>query len=150
MRPLDARGLRVGVLLHAAVVLGATSSLGRDAGVYDGVGMLLVAAACIGYVTARAVTTGRDAAHTAFVAGAIGGLIAAAMFVTGVRADSASGIFWRIHYGLATAGLPEWLVAGYGDAVVLVVGLLLGTLYALAALTGGAIAVGDLLQVDTR
>lgn len=144
MRPLDARGLRIGVVLHAAVVFAAGTSLARGSGVFDAVGVLLLAAATAGYVTARVVRTDVDAAHTAFVSGAVGGLLVSVVFVTGVRADTAAGVYWRVHYTLATIGLPSWLVADYGDAVAIMVGLLLGVLYAFATLAGGGIGAGDL------
>lgn len=144
MRPLDARGLRIGVVLHAVVVLAAGTSFARGSGFFDAVGLLLLAAALAGYTTARLADSSFDAAHTAFVGGAIGGLLTAAVFVTGVRADATAGVYWRLHYSLATAGLPTWLATDYGDAVVIVIGLLLGAGYAFATLAGGGIATGDL------
>lgn len=148
MRPIDARGLRIGVFVHAVVVFAAGTAVARRPGVLDALGLVLVAAAVGGYVTARFVRSAFDAAHTAFVGGTIGGLLAATVFVTGVRADAATGAYWRFHYALATVGLPSWLVVDYGDLVVLVAGLGLGALYAFAALAGGAIAVGDILHVE--
>lgn len=148
MKPLDARGLRIGVFLHAGVILLLGTSLARGSGLFDALGLFLLAAAVVGYVTARFVQEDVDAAHTAFVGGAVGGLIAAAIFITSVRADEASGVFWQFHYALATGGFPGWLVAGYGDLVVIAAGFLLGALYAFAALAGGAVAVGDVFQVE--
>lgn len=148
MQPLDARGLRIGVFLHAGAILLLGTSLARGTGFFDALGLFLLAAAVCGYVTARFVRGNVDAAHTAFVGGAVGGLIAAAIFITSVRADSASGVFWQFHYALATGGFPGWLVAGYGELVVIASGFVLGVLYAFAALAGGAVAVGDIFHVE--
>lgn len=147
MQPLDARGLRIGVFLHAGVILLLGTSLARGSGLFDAIGLFLLVAAAVGYVTARFVRDDVDSAHTAFVAGAVGGLIAAAIFITSVRADEASGVFWQFHYALATGGFPGWLVADYGDLVVIAAGFLIGALYAFAALAGGAVGAGELIQV---
>lgn len=148
MPSLDARGLRIGVFLHAAVVFVATTTLARGSGFLDALGLLLLAAALGGFVTARASGRGHDPTHTAFVAGTVGGLLAATVFVVSVRADAATGAFVRFHHALATGGLPPWLVVGYGDLVVVLAGLLLGAGYAFAALAGGAVAVGDGFHVE--
>ena len=136
------------MFLHAGVILALGTSIARGSGLFDALGLLLLAAAACGYVTARFVREEIDAAHTAFVGGAIGGLLAAAIFITSVRADDASGVFWQFHYALATAGIPGEIVAAYGELVVIAAGFVLGTLYAFAALAGGAIAVGDVFHVE--
>lgn len=149
VRPLDARGIRIGAFLHAGVALGASTGLARGSGFFDALGLLLLAAATTGYVTARVATADVDGAHTAFVGGGIGGLLVSTVFVVGVRADATTGVFWRFHHALATAGLPGWLVADHGQLVVLVAGLLLGAVYAFATLAGGAIAIGDILTLES-
>lgn len=147
MPSLDHRALRFGVFSHGAIVLAASTPLARGSGTLDALGLLLLAAATAGYASARLARPAVDAAHTAFVAGGLGGLVAAGTFTVGVVTDSAGGAFFSLHAGLATAGLPGWLVAEYGLLVVLGAGFVLCSSYAFAALAGGAVAVGDLFQV---